>query len=54
MTALIAFLIPGLRDLLGIVPLSLEEWAWVWGVALALLVAVEIGKAISKRLHAGD
>lgn len=43
----IPFAIPGLRDLLGIVPLSLEEWLWVAGVAIALLIAVEIGKAIN-------
>jgi Ca2+-transporting ATPase len=54
LTALVAFWIPGLRDLLGIVPLSLEEWAWVIGIALTLLVIVEIGKAISNRLHAND
>jgi Ca2+-transporting ATPase len=54
LTVLVAFLIPGLRDLLGIVPLSLQEVSWVIGVALALLVFVEIGKAISNRIHAHD
>ena len=54
LTAIIAFLVPGLRDLLGIVPLTLQEWALVGGVALALLVVVEIGKAISNRVHAHD
>jgi Ca2+-transporting ATPase len=54
LTALVAFWIPGLRNLLGIVPLSLEEWLWVSGVALALLVAVEFGKAVSNQLHAND
>jgi len=54
LTLFIAFLIPGLRNLLGIVPLSLQEWLWVIGVALALLVFVEIGKAISGRIHAND
>ncbi len=47
LTALIAFLIPGLREILGIVPLSAEEWCWVVGFALALLGIVEIGKAIA-------
>jgi Ca2+-transporting ATPase len=47
----IAFAFPGIRTLLGIVPLSLEEWLWIGSVALALLVSVEIGKAISLRLH---
>ena len=54
LTALVAFWIPGLRDLLGIVPLSLEEWGWVVGVALSLLVFVEVGKTIANRLHAND
>jgi P-type Ca2+ transporter type 2C len=43
----IPFVFPGLRNLLGIVPLSLDEWLWVAGVAIALLIAVEIGKAIN-------
>lgn len=47
----IAFLIPGLRDLLGIVPLSLEEWFYVIGIAIVLLFSVEISKAVSNRLH---
>jgi len=46
----IAFAFPGLRDLLNIVPLKLEEWLWVSGLAFALLAAVEIGKAISLRV----
>lgn len=50
-TIAIAFLIPGLRNLLGIVPLSLQEWAMVIGVAFTLLIFVEIGKAVSNRLH---
>lgn len=50
----IAFAIPGLRTLLGIVPLSMEEWGMVMGVGLTLLIFVEIGKAFSHRLHAHD
>jgi Ca2+-transporting ATPase len=50
-TVAIAFLIPGLRELLGIVPLSAQQWLWVIGVAFTLLVFVEIAKAISNRLH---
>jgi len=46
----IAFAFPGLRNLLNIVPLKLEEWLWVSGLAVALLAAVEIGKAISLRV----
>jgi len=47
----IAFLIPRLRDLLGIVLLSWEEAIWVIGVALSLLLIVELGKWISLRVH---
>ena len=54
LTALIAFLIPGLRDLLGIVSLSLAEWGLVVGVALLLLTTVEVGKAVANRLHMND
>jgi Ca2+-transporting ATPase len=53
-TIAIAFLIPGLRQLLGIVPLTLPEWLWVVGVGVVLLFAVEIGKAISSRIHQDD
>jgi Ca2+-transporting ATPase len=54
LTILVAFLIPGLRDLLGIVPLNLQETLLVIGVAFTLLISVEIGKAISSRMHAHD
>ncbi|NMB56224.1 MAG: HAD-IC family P-type ATPase [Leptolinea sp.] len=53
-TIAIAFAIPGLRQVLGIVPLSLQEWGMVMGVGLLLLIFVEVGKAISNRLHAHD
>jgi Ca2+-transporting ATPase len=49
--AVIASVVPGLRNLLGIVPLSLGQWALIGGVALSLLTVVEGGKAISNRLH---
>jgi len=52
--AVLPFLVPGLRNLLGIVPLSLAEWLLVAGIALGLLVVVEIGKWISNRVHAKD
>jgi Ca2+-transporting ATPase len=54
LTALVAFWIPGLRNLLGIVPLSLEEWLWVGGIAILLLVVVETGKALANRIHTSD
>jgi Ca2+-transporting ATPase len=53
-TIAIAFLIPGLRELLGIVPLKLQEWLWVVGIGMGLLALVEVGKAISSRVHAHD
>jgi Ca2+-transporting ATPase len=52
LTALIAFVVKPIRNLLGIVPLSVTEWLDVVGVALSLLIIVEIGKAISLKVHA--
>jgi Ca2+-transporting ATPase len=46
-----AFAVPWIRNLLGIVPLGLQQWAGVFGVALFLLVVVEIGKQISNHRH---
>jgi hypothetical protein len=40
----IAFAIPSLRNLLGIVPLTLLQWSWIAAIALGLLLSVEIGK----------
>lgn len=40
----IAFAFPGIRDLLGIVPLTLQQWSWIAAIAVSLLFAVEIGK----------
>ncbi len=54
LTIAVAFLVPGLRSLLGIVPLTIQEWSWVIGVGLILLVLVEIAKAISSRIHTQD
>jgi Ca2+-transporting ATPase len=42
----IAFAIPAIRDLLGIVPLTLQQWSWIAAIAFSLLIAVEIGKWI--------
>jgi P-type Ca2+ transporter type 2C len=52
--AVLPFLVPGLRDLLGIVPLTFVEWMEVAGIALGLLAVVEIGKWISNKIHAND
>jgi Ca2+-transporting ATPase len=51
LVAFVAFLVPGLREILQIVPLHLEDWLLVMGVAVGLLVVVEIGKAISNYRH---
>jgi Ca2+-transporting ATPase len=40
----IAFAIPSLRALLGIVPLTLQQWSWIAAIAIGLLMAVELGK----------
>lgn len=53
LTAFAAFLVPGLRTLLGLVPLTLEEWILVFGFAVALLLIVEAGKWIAGRHQAG-
>jgi Ca2+-transporting ATPase len=47
----IAFLVPSLRSLLGIVPLNLQQWGLVACIAVALLLIVEAGKWTSNRLH---
>jgi Ca2+-transporting ATPase len=47
--ALLAFLVPGLRQMLGIVPLHIGDWLLVLGVALGLLAVVEVGKALTNR-----
>lgn len=51
LTIALAFVVPGLRNLLGIIPLTLEEWLLVLGVGLFLLISVEIGKAVSNRIY---
>lgn len=47
LTALAAFLIPGLRKILGIVPLAMTEWLWILGFAMVLLLIVEAGKYVA-------
>jgi len=54
MMAVLPFLIPGLRKLLGIVPLTFTEWLEVAGIALGLLAVVEVGKWISNKIHRND
>jgi Ca2+-transporting ATPase len=52
--AIIPFLIPGLRNLLGIVPLTLGQWGLVAAIAFGMLIVVEVGKAISNKLNQKD
>jgi len=49
--ALLPFVIPGLRKVLSIVPLNLGQSLQVAGVAVGLLMVVEIGKWITNRRH---
>jgi Ca2+-transporting ATPase len=42
-----AFLIPPVRELLGIVPLTVQQWAVVIGVAVSMIGVVEVGKVIN-------
>ena len=46
-----AVVVPSIRSLLEIVPLSLQQWVGVFGVAFFLLVIVEIAKQISNYRH---
>ncbi len=49
LTVAVAFVVPPLRNVLGIVPLAPEQWGLIAGIAFTLLLAVEIGKAINDR-----
>jgi len=46
----IAFAIPSLRNLLGIVPLSLQQWGLIAAIAFSMLIIVEIGKWARNRV----
>jgi Ca2+-transporting ATPase len=46
---------PGLRDVLRVQPVSPEHWAELFGLALVLLVALEMHKALRRRsMRAGS
>ncbi len=47
------FVVPALRTVLGVVPLSFVQWLLIAAVALGLLLAAELGKAISNRARPG-
>ncbi|MFM2106253.1 MAG: hypothetical protein RL338_1285 [Chloroflexota bacterium] len=49
----VAFVVPPLRETLGLVPLEPLEWALVASFAVALLLVVELAKAVARR-RAGD
>lgn len=49
--AVIAVVVPPIRQLLGLVNLSIVQWLEIFGVGLSLLVVVEFAKRISNRLH---
>ena len=50
LVAVAAFIFNPIRNLLGIVPLSLQQWFVVTLIALSLLFTVEVAKFISNRL----
>lgn len=52
--SILPFLVPGLRTLLGIVPLTFIQWVEVIGIALGLLLIVEVGKWTSNKAHPND
>ncbi|NMC30793.1 MAG: HAD-IC family P-type ATPase [Pelolinea sp.] len=54
LTAVLPFLVPSIGNLLGIVPLTLQEWLMVAGIAIGLLCVVEVGKWVSNKLHVKD
>ncbi len=49
--SILPFLVPALRELLGLVPLNPAEWLLVAGVALGLLGLVEVAKQISWKIE---
>jgi Ca2+-transporting ATPase len=49
--SILPFLVPSLRNLLGLVPLKWDEWLLVFGIAFGLLMVVEFGKWINRLLH---
>jgi Ca2+-transporting ATPase len=48
--AILPFVIPALGEVLGIVPLGLEQWALVFAVAGGLLMIVELAKWVNRRI----
>ena len=46
-----AMYVPGLRDVLQIQPVSLEQWFNLLGIALLLLLVMEVHKAVRRRIN---
>jgi Ca2+-transporting ATPase len=46
-----AFVVPPVRELLGIVPLTVQQWAVVVGVAISMIGVVEVVKPINNYRH---
>ncbi|MCJ7736439.1 MAG: cation-translocating P-type ATPase [Anaerolineae bacterium] len=51
LVAVLPFFVPGLRQVLSIVPLHVGDWLLVIGISLSLLAVVEAGKQIANRQH---
>jgi len=51
LVAIAAFIFAPIRNLLGVVPLSAQQWLIVTSIALSLLFTVELAKFISNRLR---
>ncbi len=49
--AAIPLYVPWLRKALGVAPLHLNDWIWVIGISLGLLIVVEIGKWLDKKIQ---
>ncbi|MGD8373600.1 MAG: HAD-IC family P-type ATPase [Candidatus Woesebacteria bacterium] len=53
-TEFMAFWVPSLRAALGLVELSWQEWGVVFSIALLLVIIVEVGKSVTKKMHLED
>jgi Ca2+-transporting ATPase len=49
--AVIPLYVPWLRNALGVAPLHLNDWIWVAGISVGLLIVVEIGKWLNSKLQ---
>jgi Ca2+-transporting ATPase len=49
--AVLPFMVPSLRTVLGIAPLAWSQWGLIACIALCLLLVVEVGKAVANRAY---